>query len=102
MWRSIRQSNGSFAGLSLVAVLALGCSSGGSGPDPDPDPDPDPQSISLALSMSGATVAPGGLVPVTATLTRRGNYSGTVTFTVTGAPAGVTGSIANVQTSGST
>ncbi len=102
MWRSIRQVHGSLAVVSLVAVLAGGCSSGGSGPDPDPDPDPDPPSISVALSMSGATVAPGGLVPVTATLTRRGGYNGTVTFTVVGAPTGVTGSVANVQTNGNT
>ena len=100
MWRSPRQVLSGGAVVSLVVVLAVGCSSEGSGPDPDPDPDP--QSISLALSMSGATVAPGGLVPVTATLTRQGGYSGTVTFTVVGAPAGVTGSVANVQTSGST
>lgn len=87
------------AAASLV-LLAGACSSGGS-TDPGPGPGPTP-TISIALSMSGATVAAGGLVPVTATLTRGGGFTGTVNFTVEGVPAGVTGTVSNIQTSGTT
>ncbi|MGE0440515.1 MAG: hypothetical protein AB7L66_21485 [Gemmatimonadales bacterium] len=90
--------------VSLV-VLSAGCGSGGTGPQPPAPPPPPPPpapSIAMSLSLSGATVANGGLVPVTVTVTRAGGYTGAVTITVEGAPTGVSPAVSNVQTSGTT
>ncbi len=81
-------------GLILGTVVA-GCSSSGGSTGPGPTP-----SISLSLSPTSASVLQGGSTIVTATLTRSGGFSGTVDLTVTGAPAGVTGTIGAPQTSG--
>ena len=82
----------------LVLALAAGCKSDGSG-GTEPGPTP---AISIALSVSSATVPHGGVTQLTATLTRSGGFTGTVNFSVTGAPAGVTGAVGNVVDSGGT
>ena len=86
--------------LSLVPALglAVACSSGGDG-GPGPGPS---ASIALSLSAGNGSVVQGGSTTLTGTLTRGGGYAGTVNFTVEGAPAGVTGAVSNIQTSGTT
>jgi hypothetical protein len=73
---------------SVAAALLLlftACSGGGdNGTDP-PDP-----TISLTVDRSSENVNPGGSFSLTGTLTRGGGYTGTVTFSVTGVPDGVT------------
>ncbi len=82
---------------SLIALAGLAaCSSGddgGTGPGPNP-------AIALTLSGTSATVTAGGTHDVTATLARSGGYTGAVTFTVDGAPAGVSGAVGTPSTSG--
>lgn len=86
--------------LALALVLTtLSC--GGSGPT-DPDPDPDPATISISIDPSSGTVPQGGSLVVTGTATIGGGFSGTVTFTVTGLPAGVTIAVGTVTQSGNT
>ncbi len=85
--------------ISLLALAAVAaCSSDGDG-NTDPTPN---HAISLALSSASATVTAGNTQNVNVTLTRSGGYAGTVTFTVDGAPAGVSGSVGNPSTSGAT
>ena len=48
------------------------------------------QSFSLGLSPSTAVVAQGGSATATASITRLNGFTGAVTFTATGAPAGLT------------
>ena len=76
----------------LLAIIA-GCSSDGDGGT-------NPGSISLSINPTSATIVQGGSQPVAATLTRAGGFTGTVAFTVTGQPAGVTASLSNVSTVG--
>jgi hypothetical protein len=58
-------------------------------------------SITVSISPGSATVAPGGSVDVTATLTGSGGFTGSgATFALTGAPAGVTYTVSNFQTRG--
>lgn len=79
-----------------LLVVALGCSSkGGGGTGPGPTP-----TIALSLGASAGTAVQGGSTQVAATLTRGGGFTGTVDLTVEGAPAGVTATVGNVQTSG--
>ncbi|MHB1330078.1 MAG: COG1470 family protein [Gemmatimonadales bacterium] len=85
-----------FSLLALAAVAA--CSSSGDG-NTDPEPNP---AISLTLSGTSATVTAGNTHTVDATLTRSGGYSGTVAFTVDGAPTGVSGTVGTPSTSGTT
>ncbi len=83
-------------GLTFLALLAVaGCGGGGTEPGPNP-------AISLSVNPTSATVVQGGSTQTTGTLTRSGGFTGAVTFTVEGAPAGVTGSVGNIQTSGGT
>jgi hypothetical protein len=79
----------------LLAVLVGACSSSGGGTEPGPTP-----AISLALASSSASIAQGGSAPVGATLTRSGGFTGTVNLTVEGVPAGVTGAVSGVSTTG--
>jgi len=75
----------------LAAVVAAGCKDDGV---------TDPGSIALSLSPTSASVAQGGNTTTTATLTRSGGFSGSVTLSVTGAPSGVTAAVSNIQTTG--
>ncbi len=81
-----------------VLVLASGaiaaCSStGDGGTQPGPTP-----AIAISLNPTSGSVAQGGSTSLTATLTRSGGFSGTVTLSVQGAPTGVTGAVSNEQT----
>lgn len=75
----------------LTAAVAVGCKDDGV---------TDPGAIALALNPTGGSVAQGGNTTTTATLTRSGNFTGSVTLSVTGAPAGVTAAVSNIQTTG--
>lgn len=81
----------------VVAVLAAGCGSSGGTTDP-----PDGGSISISLSKTTLTAQQGGSDNLTATISRNGGFTGTVTITTEGAPAGVTAEASNVTTSGTT
>jgi len=59
-------------------------------------------SIAITINPTSASIEQGGSASVTATLTRGGGFTGPVTITVEGAPAGVTGAASNVQTTGTT
>ena len=59
-------------------------------------------SITITLSPTSASVQQGGSTTVTATVTGSNGFTGTPVVSITGAPAGVTGTLANVQTSGTT
>ena len=76
----------------LAAAVAVGCKDDGFITDPG--------AIALALNPTSASVAQGGNTTTTATLTRSGGFTGSVTLNVTGAPAGVTAAVSNIQTSG--
>ena len=75
----------------LTAVVAVGCKDDGDIIDPG---------ATLALNPTGASVAQGGNTTTTATLTRSGDFTGSVTLSVTGAPSGVTATVSNIQTTG--
>ncbi|HSE53704.1 MAG TPA: hypothetical protein VLB00_16050 [Gemmatimonadales bacterium] len=77
----------------LTAAVAVGCKDDG-------DDITDPGAIALALNPTSASVAQGGNTTTTATLTRSGGFTGSVTLSVTGAPSGVTAAISNIQTTG--
>lgn len=76
----------------LTAVVAVGCKDDGDITEPG--------AITLALNPTGASVAQGGNTTTTATLTRSGDFTGSVTLSVTGAPSGVTTAVSNIQTTG--
>jgi len=82
--------------LSLAAAVAVaaGCSdSGGSGPNPD---------YSLAVSPASVTVVPGGGGSSTTVTIDRTDFTGEVTLSLGGAPAGVSGVFDPVATTGTT
>ncbi len=83
------------AAVGLIAAAACGSGDGGSEPGPPP-------SISLAINPASASAVQGGSAQTTATLTRGGGFTGAVSFSVDGAPAGVTGAVGDLQTSGGT
>jgi hypothetical protein len=59
-------------------------------------------SVAINIDPTSATVAQGGSVVVTATLTGSGGFAGAgAAFALTGAPAGVTFGVSNLQTRGS-
>jgi len=71
------------------------CSGGGDDPvtPPPPPPPPPAQSIGVQLSAASGTVARGASGNTTVTLSRVGNYTGSVSITAENLPAGVTASI---------
>ena len=79
----------------LLAVLgvALGCPA---------DNGTQPGTLTLSVNPTSATVMQGGSTAIAATATSGGGFSGAVTFAVTGAPAGVTAAVSNLNVSGST
>ncbi|MBX3147836.1 MAG: hypothetical protein KF785_13800 [Gemmatimonadales bacterium] len=83
----------------LALVVLAACSSGDDTGTNPPGPNP---AIALSLSGTSATVTAGSTHEVTATLARSGGYSGTVTFSVDGVPAGVSGTLSTPSTSGTT
>lgn len=59
-------------------------------------------SIAIGINPTSATVPQGGSVAIGATLTGSGGFTGAgAAFALTGAPAGVTFAVSNLQTSGS-
>jgi hypothetical protein len=62
----------------------------------------EPASITLSLTPTNATVEQGTSADVSATLTRTGSFTGTVSLTVLGAPPGMATNVLNSQTSGAT
>ncbi len=82
--------------LAVLGVVALAsCSSGGTD-------NTNPGTIAVTVNPTSGTATQGGQVITTATLTRGGGFTGTVNFTVTGAPTGVTAAVTNVVTTGTT
>ena len=79
----------------LIAALtvALGCPA---------DNGTQPGTLTLTVNPTNATVLQGGSTAVAATATSGGGFSGAVTFAISGAPAGVTAAVSNVNVSGST
>ena len=83
--------------LTAVLALTLACSDYDNGPNPPADPG----SIQIAASGS-VTIAPAQNGSVTVTLTRAGGFTGDVTLTVSGLPAGITATVTPPQLSGVT
>ncbi len=85
-----------FAVLSAV-LLITACSTGGDSMEPQPMTG----SISVSVSPTSDAVEQGEATVVTATVTRSGGFSGSVTISVTGAPSGVTATVGTAATMGS-
>lgn len=67
------------------------------------DDDPvSPPSISVSITPTTGSTGQGGNVTIPVTITGAGGFSGTPIVTVQGAPAGVTSTVSNVTTTGST
>ncbi len=84
----------SLAAACALALLLSGCS-GGDGPtetSSDPGPDPGAQSaVSVVLGSSSVSVTPESSATVAVSVTRSGDFAGTVGLSLTGAPNGLTG-----------
>lgn len=85
------------AAVGVIAAAACG----GGGDDGGTQPGPTP-SISISVSPASASVVQGGSTQTTVTLTRAGGFTGAVAYSVDGAPAGVTGTVSDVQNSSAT
>ncbi len=81
------------AGLAALG-MAAGCSS-------SPPTGGNNYTIALALGSSSGSIAQGSSSQFSATVTRGGGYSGTVSLAVAGAPTGVTTAVSALQTNGS-
>ncbi len=78
-------------GALITVLIASGCSgNGGDTDDPSGPPAGTPGTIALALSGGAGTLTGAGTANATITVTRGGSFTGTVTLSVEGAPAGVT------------
>lgn len=91
-----------------MAAAVVGCGGGGGGKTPTEPPGGGGggarPAIALSLSTNSLSLAEGGSGTVTVTISRSGGYTGSVSLTLEGAPAGVTGgfqpaSLASGQTS---
>ncbi len=82
----------------LLAPLmgAVACASDANGPNGGTP------SISLAVSPDSVAISQGGSGQVTAMILRSGGFGALVTLAVQGAPPGVTVSVSNLATSGTT
>lgn len=86
------------AALGLVAVALAGCGKS-EGTDPGPTENP---AIAISISKTALSIVQGGTDNLTASITRSGGFTGTVTVVTEGAPAGVSATVSNVTTSGTT
>ena len=86
--------------LSVVTTMVSACSGGGDSSTGDggtdgtiaPDSSPNAPDFSLTLSPTSVIVDPGGaVVPVTLSVTRNNGFAEAINFTLTSAPAGVSG-----------
>jgi alpha-tubulin suppressor-like RCC1 family protein len=84
------------AAVGLMAAAACG-GGGDGGSEPGPTP-----AISISISPGNASVVQGGSTQTTVTLTRSGGFTGAVSFSVDGAPAGVNGAVGDFQNSTAT
>lgn len=83
-----------------LGVLTGSCSGGGGDGTTEPTPTP---SISVSVSPGSTTIVAGTSGEASVTVGRAGEYSGSITLSLEGAPAGVTGSFsASVVPDGST
>lgn len=83
-----------------VAVgLLIGC--GGATP-PSPPPPPTTGVIGLGLNVGNTAIQQGNSTPITAQINRAGGFTGAVTLSVEGLPAGVTATQSGETTSGTT
>ncbi len=83
----------------LVATafaVAVGCTSDGNG---GTGPNGSDGAISIAVSQNTATISQAGSIAITATVTRSGGFTGSITFALADEPAGVTASASDLQTS---
>jgi hypothetical protein len=87
------------AGCMAAAIALAGQGCGSSTPDGGGN---DTGTIALSLSTTSGTAVPGGQTVLTGTVSRSGGYSGTVSISVTGTPAGVTGGVGTINTTGTT
>jgi hypothetical protein len=78
----------------LVAACGGGGGDGGGGPTPPTGTTP---AITVSLLNSSASVQTGSTTSTTVSVGRSGNYSGTVTLSAEGAPAGVTATLATAS-----
>ena len=78
----------------LGMAAALSCSSENDATEPEP------VTITLQILPTSISIAQGGAATFTVTVTRSGDFTGTVYLAVTGAPAGVTGIVSDVRTTG--
>lgn len=84
-------TSGRLAWLVAAMFVSLGC------PGENPSA---PGAVTLVVNPTSASVQQGGSTPVTVTATTGDGFGGVTTFTITGAPAGVTGVASNVATNG--
>lgn len=77
----------------LLAAAACGSSSGGTEPGPT-------GSLMVAVVPSALTIPRGAASVVVATATRGGGFTGAITFSVEGLPAGVTARVGAGSTTG--
>jgi len=77
--------------LSTYAVLVSACGGGG---DATPTPPVQNGAISVSLGVAASTVTGAGSTNVAVTVTRSGNFTGSVALALEGAPSGVTGAFA--------
>jgi hypothetical protein len=86
--------------LATATVAMQGCTTEGG--EVGTNPTPKIPSISISIDVTSATVAAGESVAIGAKLTGRGGFTGAgASFDLTGAPAGITFAVSNLQTSGS-
>ena len=91
-------------GLALLLLTACGSDSGtptvpGNGGGGDPPPTP---AIALTISPASASVEAGSASSLTATVSRSGGFTGSVSVELQGLPSGVSASEGNPSTSGTT
>ncbi len=89
-----RRLSGCALALGAVVFGVQGCSSGGGDKVTGTN-----YTITLHLGSSSGSIAQGSSSQFSVSVARGGGYTGTLTFSVEGAPTGASGSASNVQTS---
>jgi len=79
-------------GALLASLVAAAAACGGDGPMPPPPPPPPAGGINVAVSAPSLNVAAGGTQTATVTVARLNGFTGAVSLSLDGAPAGVTAS----------
>src|SRR5690242_6569533 len=81
----------------LIAAFTAACGGGGSGSNTNSPPPPPPSNVTVSISPPGATVAPGGSVQFTATVT--GTTNTAVSWSAGGIEGG-NGTVGTISASG--